>query len=217
MDRESDISKGCSVERPALEPPKFSLASLLWGVAVLAGLLGLMTAVGPLGGFALLLLALVIVAHVAGNSLGTRLRSFGSKKIKEAEAHRALADLDELRQAAAPASNLSWHSRISRTMLVFTIAGAAILGSAGGTILIWLAWSQLNIATAIVAIVSPTVLGGWIGFALSSFTQTAGGAWREASGSYRRENYITHSIINQPGEPFPAPLKPPHAQSPDRG
>ena len=72
-------------------------------------------------------------------------------------------------------------------MLAFTIAGAASFGFVGSALLIWLTWRQLNVATAVVAILSPTVLGGILGFVVSSFTQTAGGAWREATNSYREE------------------------------
>ena len=187
MNQESDISKGVPAERPALEPPRFSLATMFWVIAALAVLLGLMTAAGPLGGFALLLLVLAVVAHIAGNSLGTRLRSFGSEPVEEDRPLRKSNRVTDLRRAAAPASNLSMRGRVSRTMLVFTIAGAAIAGSTGSAVLIWWSWSQLNVATAIVAIVSPTVLGGIIGFAVSSFTQTASGAWREATDSHRRE------------------------------
>ena len=219
MSRNSDIPKRPPSERSALKPPQFSLSTLLWVIAGLAGLFGLMTAAGPLGGFALLLLVLVIVAHVAGNSLGTRLRSFGSERVEDDHPQRKAAVTTDPRQAAAPASNLSLRGKVSLAMLVFTIAGAAIFGALGTTTLIWLTWNQLNLATAIVAIVSPAVLGGWIGFAISSFTQTAGGAWREASGAYQREKLQRTqgtSNVTFPTSP-PTMATSLHAQSPDHG
>mgnify|MGYP006908375985 FL=1 len=185
MERNANISKP-TPERPALEPPQFSLATMFLVVAALGVLFGLMTAVGPLGGFALLLFVLVLIAHVAGNSIGTRLRDFGNERVEDDHPLQKPQGEDP-RRAAAPASNLSLAGRVSLTMLVFTIAGAVFLGSACGTALIWLTWSKLHIATAVVAVVSPTVLGGIIGFAISSFTQAAGGAWLEASASHRRD------------------------------
>ena len=187
MNGDGDISTGKTNERPALEPPQFSLATLFWVIAALGVLLGLMTALGPLGGFALLLFVLVLVAHVAGNKIGTRLRAFGNEKVDDDHPLRKRPDENDARHAAAPASNLSSGGNVSLTMLVFTVAGAAIVGSVGSALLIWWTWSQLNVATAIVAVVSPMVLGGLIGFAISSFTQAAGGAWLEASASYHRE------------------------------
>ena len=187
MDRESNISERTTGERPALEPPRFSLATLFWIIAGLGVLFGLMTAAGPLGGFAMLLFVLVLIAHVAGNSIGTRLREFGNEKVEEDHPLRKSRGEEDARRAAAPASNLSLGGSVSLTMLVFTIAGAALVGSTGSALLIWLTWSKLNVATTIIAVVSPTVLGGIVGFAISSFTQTASGAWREASDSYSQE------------------------------
>ena len=174
-------------ERRALQPPQFTLQTLFMVMASLGVLFGLMTAAGPIGGFALLLLVLVIIAHVAGNSIGTRLRNLGSEPVDEDDSSRKRANPSYARVAAAPASNLSSSSSVTLTMLIFSAAGAVIVGSLGSALLIWLAWNELNVATAIIATASPTVLGALLGFAVSSFTQTAGGAWREASDSYRQE------------------------------
>ena len=175
-------------QRKALEPPQFSLATLFWVIACLGVLFALMSAAGPIGGFALLLLVLAILAHVAGNKLGTRLRSFGNEKVVDLDDHRQKPRrTEDARLVAAPPSSLSHTANVTWTMLIFSAVGAVSLGVTGSALLIWLAWSELNLATTIVAVLSPTVLGGIIGFAVSSFTQTAGGAWREASFSYKQE------------------------------
>ena len=67
--------------RAGLKPPQFRLSTLLWGMAALSALFAAMTWVGPLAAFGLVLLALSIVAHVAGNALGTRLRENGSRPL----------------------------------------------------------------------------------------------------------------------------------------
>lgn len=167
-------------QRPALQPPRFSLKTLMWTITALGALFGAMAAAGPLGGFALLLLVLAILAHVAGNKIGTRLREIGSTPDEPSERTPPAAEGAKLRATAAPAGSLSRYSHLTWTMIAFTVAGAVALGGVGGTLLIWLTWGQLNLPTAVVAIVSPTVLGALLGFAVSSFTQTAGGAWWEA-------------------------------------
>ena len=111
-------------------------------------------------------------------------------------------------------------------MFVFTIAGALLLGSTGSALLIWLAWNQLNVVTTVVAVLSPTVLGALLGFSLSSFTQTAGGAWFEASNGYRQEKQrraeemaaaaTRRFAVQHDTERSSTPVTALHAQSPDR-
>lgn len=165
---------------PALRPPQFRLATLLWLVTGCALLFAAMAAVGPIGAFALLLLVLAIVAHVAGGAIGTRLREVGS-----ASAAPDLRSARPLRERVAqhefaPETQLCRHTSISRTMIAFTIAGAVLLGVAGSAALFWLTWGHVNMPTAIVAVGSSTVLGALAGFMCSSFAQTAGGAWWQA-------------------------------------
>jgi len=200
--RETHSEEGVELQRPALQPPRFTLATMMCGVIALSVLFAAMTAAGPIGGFALLLLVLAILAHVAGNAVGTRLRRYGNVPAEDvgdaphAETRRAETRRAQARRAQAhgdgpyqptPASTLSQRSQVTRTMLVFTATGAAALGGCGGALLIFFTWRQLNVPTAVVAVASPTVLGGLLGFMISSFTQTAGGAWRQASASYRDE------------------------------
>ena len=168
--------------QPALQPPQFTLRTLLWIMTGLCGLLAGMTAAGPIGGFALLILVLAVVAHVVGNALGTRLREIGSDKNNAGEASPRPP---VVHSDFAPVSRLSQRTGIGLVMVAFTLAGAILCGAVGGALLIWLAWEHLNIPTAIVAISSSSVLGGFLGFTTSSFTQTAGGAWWEAHSGAR--------------------------------
>ena len=173
-------------QRPALSPPQFRLSTLLWVVAALSALFSAMTAAGPLGGFVLLLMVLAVLAHIVGNSIGTRLRSCGNATIDDREsapAHHRDAHIKH----KAPASNLANTSGVTRSMVIFTVSGAVLMGTLGASLLMWFVWGRLNLPTAIVAIVSPAVLGGLLGFAISSFTRTAGGAWREAHVGHLQE------------------------------
>ncbi|MCI0357192.1 MAG: hypothetical protein L0211_01745, partial [Planctomycetaceae bacterium] len=63
---------------PRLRPPQFGLRTLLFVVTVCAVLAALSKWVTPLVFLCLVFLALTIIAHVAGNAIGTRLREIGS-------------------------------------------------------------------------------------------------------------------------------------------
>jgi hypothetical protein len=166
--------------RPALRPPQFKLATLFWIVSGCGVLFAAMSAVGPLGAFALLVLVLAIIAHVSGAAIGAQLREIGSTK----DPQEALALRSPQQGVAehefAPKTQLCRRTSISRTMIGCTIAGAVLLGAVGSAILFWLAWGHVNLPTAIVAIGSSCLLGGLVGFMGSSFAQIAGGAMRQA-------------------------------------
>lgn len=162
--------------RPGLRPPQFTLATMFWIVSGCGLLFAAMVAVGPLGAFALLLLVLAIVGHIAGNSIGTELRRIGDSHDMAAGPQRRAVAQHEF----APETQLCRRTSISRTMIGFTIAGAVLLGMIGSAALFWLTWGQVNLPTAIVAIGSSCVLGGFAGFMCSSFAQIAGGAWWQA-------------------------------------
>lgn len=150
--------------------------------AALGALFAAMTAAGPVGGFALLLLVLAVVAHVAGNAIGCRLRTIGTTRDAHAPRPSAERRAEPLREHQfAPASRLHSRTTISRTMIVFTVTGAVLLGIAGSGTLMWLTWGDVNLATVIVALGSSSILGGLLGFICSSFIQVAGGAWWQAN------------------------------------
>ena len=138
-----------------------------------------MVAAGPLGAAALLMLVLLVIAHIAGASIGTRLRQIGdacdSQKAPDRPRRRTVAQHE-----FAPETQLCRRTCVSRTMISFTIAGAVLLGCVGSGTLFWLTWGQVNVPTAIVAIGSSSFLGGFVGFIGSSFLQTAGAAWWQA-------------------------------------
>lgn len=166
--------------RPALRPPQFRLSTLLWGVTGCGLLFATMMAAGPIGGFALLLLVLAIIAHVAGGAIGTRLREIGSVRDPPEKISSHPRSEPVPRHEFAPETQLCRRTAVSRTMVGFTIAGAVLLGMIGSAFLLWLTWGRVNLPTTIVAIGSSCMLGGLLGFMCSSFAQVAGGAWRQA-------------------------------------
>ena len=63
-----------TAQRPGLSPPQFGLRAIFATTTALAVILFALRIAGPLAAAALILLAAAILAHVAGNALGTRLR-----------------------------------------------------------------------------------------------------------------------------------------------
>ena len=166
---------------PALQPPQFRLATMLWIVAGLSVLFAAMVAVGPLAAFGLLLLVLSVFAHVIGAALGGRLRSIGNMTPADGEQAPGRRSPGRVQQHEyAPATALRRRTALSTATIAFTVSGAALAGVGGGALLIWITWGSVNLSTAAVAVGSSSVLGGLLGFATGSFTQIAGGAWREA-------------------------------------
>src|SRR5688500_14363644 len=71
--------------RPALPPPRFGLGAMMAAVTALGVMFALIHYVGMLGSTIALLFILCVIAHVAGNVIGTRLRDVGSQGAKDAK------------------------------------------------------------------------------------------------------------------------------------
>jgi hypothetical protein len=162
-----------------LPPPQFGLRSLLLAVTACAVLAALGRWVSPIALAALVFLVLTIIAHVAGNAIGTRLRELGSQP-DDAEPP---ADSKRRRARAgdfAPATRLGERRGLGWPILIAALAGA-IAGGISGALWTWLASrgpvGPLNIAVGAVAF---AVLGGIASFAAFGFIQVGIGAIRQA-------------------------------------
>jgi len=62
-------------KRRGLKPPQFGLGTMFLAVTLLCCLFVAFRLIGPVGGTLLVLLMLAVLAHVAGNVLGRRLRA----------------------------------------------------------------------------------------------------------------------------------------------
>jgi hypothetical protein len=163
--------------KSTLAPPQFGLRTLLLLVTACAVLFALAHAqiLSPIGAAGLVLLALSIFCHVAGNCIGTRLRSIGDhsdcpekpgqSKIRRPEPHEF-----------APATHLSQRRSLGWIIVIATFGGI-ILGGLGGGF-----WTFLNSRGPIgatnvaVGVIAFATLGGIASFAVVSFTQVLLGA-----------------------------------------
>jgi fatty acid desaturase len=158
-----------------LKPPQFRLRTMLLAVALLSVLLALMTSVGPLAAFGLLLLTLSIIAHVAGNAIGTRLRENGSRPLEAepvpSESRRAKTKVPLPRGDFAPATRLSAQHPLGWIVLAAFATGVIVGGSAGGGFLAWLCWERITPVSVACGAAASGALGGFAGFLISSFAR----------------------------------------------
>jgi hypothetical protein len=162
-----------------LRPPQFGLRSLLLAVTACAVLAAVGRWLSPIAVAALVFLVLSIIAHVAGNAIGTRLRELGSQpddKEPPAPSARNRARAGDF----APATRLSERRGLGWPILIASLGGV-IGGAFGGAVWTLLASrgpvGPLNIAVGAIAF---AVLGGIASFAAFGFIQVGMSAIRQA-------------------------------------
>ena len=170
--------------RPGLKPPRFSLATLFFAIAMLGGLFAAMNYLGAYATLLFILFALTAAAHVAGNALGTQLRANGDRPpiVSDDLANRrrgpiATADF-------APPSQLHQRSALGKPILISTAMGSAagaVLGGYGLTMLM----EHPTLITIALGVIASAVLGGIWTFGASSFLQVASSALRQAAGAWK--------------------------------
>jgi hypothetical protein len=169
------------VPQSALRPPQFGLRTLLLVVTGCALLAALSQWVTPVVVACLIFLALAIIAHVAGNAIGTRLREIGSHPATDDAALAAsLARAKPKADDFAPTTQLSDRHGLGWPIVIATVTGT-VSGGLGGV-----AWTLvsspgpvglLNIGVGAVAF---AVLGGIVAFAAFGFVRVGLGALRQA-------------------------------------
>lgn len=165
-----------------LKPPRFSLRTLLWAFTIFGLLL---TAYANFGSHVVAifcLLALAILAHVAGNALGTQLRASGASDATDGSRSGGHG-LPRRKPAAgdfAPVTKLQERSPLGRPIVIATAVGAVAGGVLGGIIFSRLLAEKLTLSSISIGIIAAAVLGGIWTFITSSFLQVAGGALWQA-------------------------------------
>jgi len=143
-------------------------------------LLGLSQWMSPVSFAALLLLILSIIAHVAGNVIGTRLKS--RRQRRAAEALEAIEPRESLRnEHFAPTTKLG-----GRQSLGWLPLGSGIGGFALGAVLgsLWTAnllGRDFDWGTIALAGIAFGALGGFGGFLVVGFSKALWDAWHQAS------------------------------------
>ncbi len=151
-------------------------------VAVICCILATFSAAGPMAGWAVVLAVLVVVAHVAGNIIGTQLRANGSRPIPTSEPDvESLVQSGQLRASLseehfAPATRLSQRKPLGWFMMVMTTCGAVAGASVSWLLLVTYYATIATIPIFAVASISAGVLGGLVAFSIFSLLQVLLGA-----------------------------------------
>jgi hypothetical protein len=169
-----------------LPPPQFGLRALLLAVTVCAVLAALSQWVTPIVIACIIFLVLCVIAHVAGNAIGTRLRELGSHSpTSDGALSPGLAHPKPDAGDFAPPTRLGQRQALGWPIVIATLAGI-ILGAVGGVV--WTLVSSrgpvgaLNLGVGGLAF---AVLGGIIAFAAFGFVQVGLAALRQASADPR--------------------------------
>ncbi len=177
--------------RPGLKPPRFGLATLMWAIAVLGVLFALISYLGSHATLLLILFALAVVAHVAGNALGTRLRANGDTPLPEREGDRYEPPQTRVPGQGdfAPTTKLHDRGALGLPIAIATAAGVVAGGLLGGALLGLVAQPAPSWPAVLLGAAACGVLGGIWTFIAFGFIQVAGGAvWqatRDPSGRRR--------------------------------
>lgn len=169
--------------RAGLPPPRFSLAALMWGVTCLAVIFASLTYLGSHGFLLLLLLAVAIVLHVAGNALGTRLRASGDRPLprEDGTAPAGFSRASVKPSDFAPATPLSGRHRFGWPRIILTLSGVVLGGAVGGYGLT-LVMTRATWQAVVLGVVASAILGGIWTFLAASLIQVAcGAAWQASS------------------------------------
>ena len=162
-----------------LGPPQFGLRALLLAVSCLAVLLGLWNWMSPITFAALFLLILSIIAHVAGNVIGARLRDGQAGRRMVQEKHEHVTDLQE--GHFAPVTKLGQRHSLGMLPIICGASGAILGAVVGGGSTAILTQRTFEWLAVVVAAIAFGVLGGLGGFLTAGFIKAFNDAWSEAS------------------------------------
>jgi hypothetical protein len=172
---------------PRLRPPQFGLRTLLLLVTACAVIFAAGQWLPPIWVAALVLLALSIFAHVAGNAIGTRLREIGNRKDNRAYDLQPPVSREP---RFAPVTRLGQRYHLGWPIVIATFAGIITGGIGGGLWTLLTARQQVPVAAVGLGVVAFAALGGILAFATVGFMQVLFGAiWQAMRQSSSETNH----------------------------
>ena len=142
---------------------QFRLRTLMLVLAVCSVGFATMLYVGPLWGLSLIFLILIIGAHIAGNAIGTSLRTRAPMEAPDRGA------LQRVRLPTTVPHRLQNRSRLGRSIAVSTLAGAACGVLLGRIVFLQFDQGQFSTGDWLLGLTSFAVIAGWLGFMASCF------------------------------------------------
>jgi hypothetical protein len=148
-------------------------------------LFALMKVIGPMASAGLCIFILLAILHVAGNAIGSALRDESTResadermRVERPPEHKKTPAIARHLQTATLPGRLRERAPLGRLIIVLTALGAIAGGSLGS--LAYAYWTDAGTVALVVGSISAAVLGGFFGFAASSFLTMVLGAWRQA-------------------------------------
>jgi hypothetical protein len=179
----SEICDLKSVPPPRrLRPPQFGLRTLLLLMAAIGLALTLGQWLPPLTVACLVLLALSILAHVAGNVIGTKLRDIGDDPAANEHASGFFAKRRPAQaRDFAPTTQLGRRTNLGWPIVIGTLSGVVLGGLGGGLWTLLASRGPIGLFPVAVGIIAFAVLGGIATFLVFGFIQVGIGAIRQAN------------------------------------
>jgi hypothetical protein len=173
--------------RTPLEPPRFGLRTLFWVITAFGISVTVWQAVGPIVGTMLFMIAMAVIAHVAGNAIGCRLRDgpISGRPAQDlpagavAKVSERPAGMQTTAPQCAPVTHLSRHVPLGSIQVLMTSLGV-LVGTASG----WVLFARLYPATAtlpvlLVGSLATGAIGGFFAYWLFSLVYVlAGACWQ---------------------------------------
>ena len=187
----SEPINGDSLGAPKL--PQFRLSTLMWLTTLIGGCLALVTYIGAWAAMVVGLFALMIIAHVAGNAIGMKLRQSGDSLTRQEPLPGFDANLPKrpIAESFAPTTQLRERKSLGLPVIIATGVGFLL----GAALAIGLLPAMLDPKPAwealIAAAIACGVLGSLATFAGFSFIQVA-----------------THALWQATSEPSGSKIKP---------
>lgn len=173
-----------------IEAPRFTLRTLLAIVTLLSGFFALLGVLGTTYSVILIWSLLLVAAHVAANAWGTRQRRLDAAagaRDRDATGQGSLVGVAAIQAALVPATRLRERMGIDRYMIAVTCLGAFAGGIIGGMFFERQYWQTAGFEAILFGAFSSAVLGGFLGFLVSSFLRVALKALHEATHEPRQE------------------------------
>lgn len=166
----------------SLQPPTFSLKTLLVLVSIAAATMAVISSMNQILASLFLLTAAMILLHVAGNALGTRLRD-GAGSQNDRSLSEKVAE--PVRESIEP-TTLSRKKSLGVPLVIATAIGAIAAGGGGYYGLVGFYGGSLEPGALSLGVIALAALGGFWGFWLWSLLHVAVGAWWQAHSTSRR-------------------------------
>ncbi|MFO0913713.1 MAG: hypothetical protein U0795_12205 [Pirellulales bacterium] len=179
-----DENRAPPIQR-GLQPPRFSVRSLLWVLAIFSILMAATRSLDPRGQFVLWMATLSVLAHLASTSIGSRLRATSdhANRLERTQPDRADVPPSIVPKTHhyAPRTTLAQHHPLPRTIFWGAAVGSVIGALWGGVNLAAINWAQATVASVAMGAIASGLLGGFLGFAIASLGTVFRGAWRDAT------------------------------------